>query len=146
MKGYDTSSFTSLKTAHSPSLVLVPFFCCQLHNSFFSSQALASTMLEVYFTFVEIQGFYAMIHLLYIFLRSVQKTELIKTHTSELKICSVDSSLKVDADTSYIIVRTGQLLTVLFRMPIFIIQRLNNFFFLIRFDRRNILVLCLTLC
>lgn len=57
-------------------------------------------MLKVLFTSVEIQGLCAMICLLYIFLRGAQKTELRQTCTSELKIYSVDSSLKVDADTS----------------------------------------------
>jgi len=57
-------------------------------------------MYKVYFTSIEIQGLCAMIHLLYIFLRGFQKTELRKTHTLELKIYSVYSSLKVDTDTS----------------------------------------------
>lgn len=57
-------------------------------------------MLKVLFTSIEIQAFCAMIYLLYIFLRCVQKTELRQMCTSELKIYSVDLSLKVDADTS----------------------------------------------
>lgn len=57
-------------------------------------------MLKVLFTSGEIQDLCAMIYLLYVFLRGVQKTELRQMCTSELKIYSVDSSLKVDVDTS----------------------------------------------